>query len=276
MPKLELKDMGALLRDFYNLTGIKTCLYDLEGNEICFYPNKLSRFCEILRTNEQMNKKCKDCDKIALEHCKKTHTQYIYTCHAGLQECISPIIHKDQVIGFMMLGQVKRDGGLYGPTIPKNLPGTLAEDLKSVYDILPVISDEKLKSAFHIIDVCAGYELLKEFVSSYNTAIDAQIKQYILDNISVPISVTELCSKFHLSHSEIYEIFKEYFLCTPADYIKKCRLKCACKMLVTTKLRVNEIAALCGIPDYNYFSKVFKAAYGISPTVYRKNHVVDN
>ncbi len=272
MSKLELKDLGALLEDFYNLSDIKTCLYDLEGNELCYYPAKFSSFCEILRANEDMDKKCKDCDKIALEHCRKIHSQYSYTCHVGLQECISPIIYNDQVIGFMMLGQVKKSNAPDFPNLPKNLPAELIDELKSAYNSLPVISEEKLKSAFRIIDVCAGYELLKDFVRSHNNAIDEQIKQYILDNISAPLSVTLLCSKFRLSHSEIYHIFKEFFSCTPADYIKKSRLKYACKLLVTTKLSVSEIATACGIPDYNYFSKVFRAAYYLSPTQYRKKN----
>ncbi len=272
MSKFELKDLGALLNDFYNLSDIKTCLYDLEGNELCYYPAKFSRFCEILRTNEQMDKKCKDCDKIALEHCKKTHSQYSYTCHAGLQECVSPIIYNEQVIGFMMLGQVKKSNSPEFPELPKNLPAELIQELKTIYSSMPVISDKKLRSAFRIVDVCAGYELLRDFVRSHNNAIDEQIKQYILDNISSPLSVVGLCSKFRLSHSEIYQIFKEYFTCTPAEYIKKSRLKYACKLLKTTRLPVNEIAGACGIPDYNYFSKVFKAAYSISPTEYRKKN----
>lgn len=272
MPKLEIKDLSGLLRDFYNLTDIKTCLYDLDGNELCYYPAKFSRFCEILRRSEDMDKKCKDCDKIALEHCKKTHNQYSYTCHIGLQECISPIIYNDQVVGFIMLGQIKKNNSPGLPPLPKSLPAELVSELRSAYDSLPVISDEKLKSASRIIDVCAGYELLRDFVRSHNNAIDEQIKQYILDNISSPLSVEGLCSAFRLSHSEVYRIFKEYFFCTPADYIKKSRLKYACKLLTTTKFTINDIAARCGIPDYNYFSKVFKAAYKVSPTGYRKKY----
>lgn len=272
MSELQVKTLEKLLQDFYTLTGIKTCLYDMEGNELCFYPNKFSRFCEILRTNEQMDQKCKDCDKLAFAHCKKTHSQYIYTCHAGLQECISPIVYENQVIGFIMLGQIKKSGAPNFVSISRNLPADLIDPLRISYDSLPVISPDKLTSAFRILDACAGYELLKKFVQSHNNAIDAQIEQYVRDNISHPISVTQLCKRFHLSHCEIYQIFKEYFSCTPAEYIKKSRLKHACKLLTTTEYPVNKIAILCGIPDYNYFSKTFKANFGISPTVYRKSN----
>lgn len=272
MSELDIKPLETLLQDFYNLTNIITCLYDLEGNELCYYPNKFSQFCEILRTDDQMYKKCKDCDKLAFAHCKKTHSQYIYNCHAGLQECVSPIIYDNQVIGFMMIGQIKKSNSPPFSEISKNLPKNLIEELKSTYENLPVISTHKLNSAFRILDACAGYELLKKFIRSHNNAIDAQIKQYIHDNISRPISVAKLCSKFHLSHCEIYNIFKEYFFCTPAEYIKKSRLEYACQLLINTELPINKIALLCGISDYNYFSKIFKSNYGMSPTEYKRTN----
>ena len=42
-------------------------------------------------------------------------------------------------------------------------------------------------------------------------------------------------------------------------------------LLSETKLPVSEIASLCGFADYNYFSRVFKKKYGISPITIRKN-----
>lgn len=271
MTELTTKALKKLLQDFYNLTNIKTCLYDIEGNELCFYPNKFTHFCEILRQNQLMDKKCQDCDKLAFEHCKRTQSQYIYTCHAGLEECISPIICDNMVIGFMMIGQIKSSNAPLFEDIAARLPGYLIDELKKGYEALPTISAEKLNSAFRILDACAGYELLKEAIGSHNNSIDAQISHYIHENISHPLSVAQLRSVFHLSHSEIYNIFKEYFNCTPAEYIKKSRLKYACKLLITTEFPVNQIAVLCGIPDYNYFSKIFKSTYDISPSKYRKN-----
>ena len=272
MPTLETKNLEILLQDFYNLTKIKICLYDAEGNEIFFYPNKFSRFCEILRTNEYMDEKCKNCDKIAFEHCKRTQSQYHYTCHAGLQECVSPIIYAGEVIGFMMLGQIKKKGAPAFPFISVDFPKVLTDELKASYESLPTISDRKLSSAFHILDACAGYELLKKFIQSHNTAIDVQIKQYINENISHPISVATLCSDLRLSHNEVYRIFKEYFSSTPADYIKKARLEHATRLLKGSDLPVNKIATLCGIPDYNYFSKIFKQEMGVSPKEYIERH----
>lgn len=98
------------------------------------------------------------------------------------------------------------------------------------------------------------------------------IDKYIHENISAPLSVSHLCSEFHLSRYELYNICNEYFYCPPAEYIKKCRLTHACNLLRNTELAVNKIAVKCGIEDYNYFSKIFKSTYRLSPSEYRKKH----
>ena len=271
MPNFDLQSLEKLLYDFYNLTNIKTCLYDSEGNELCYYPTKLSSFCEILRQDKKIDERCKDCDTHAFANCRKTRSQYAYTCHAGLQECVSPIICDNQIIGFIMIGQIRNNRESAFLNFQEGLPDALKGKLHTAYDNLPSISNEKLLSAFHILDACAGYELLKTLLQAYQNSIEEQIDRYIHENLSKPLSVSHLCSEFHLSRHEIYNICNEYFYCAPAEYIKKCRLAYACKLLTTTNLPINKIAILCGIPDYNYFSKVFKSNYGVSPSKYKRS-----
>ena len=123
------------------------------------------------------------------------------------------------------------------------------------------------------MDACTGYEYLKTLVSAEENRIDKRIEKFINSNLKNDLSVTALCSEFRLARSEVYSIFKEYFGTSPAEFIKNRRLNYAGKLLVTTHYPVNKIATLCGISDYNYFSKNFKAFFGVNPTKYRKNFV---
>ena len=88
--------------------------------------------------------------------------------------------------------------------------------------------------------------------------------------IDFDITVFSNLSPDHIGPGE-HEIFKEYFDATPAEYIKECRVEKACELLRSTRLPVCEIAEICGIPDYNYFSKIFKRKLGISPREFRKD-----
>ncbi|MBO5223273.1 MAG: PocR ligand-binding domain-containing protein [Clostridia bacterium] len=256
----------SLLKDFYNLTGIKTCIYDNEENEICYYPEKFTPFCSMLRKDPQMDERCKNCDKKAFTICKKTRAQYVYTCHAGLIECVSPILYDNKIIGFVVLGQIKPQSDSRIATDSEYT----SEELDAMYRKLPNISMEKINSAIKIIDACAGYEYLKNLLHSVENKIDVLLDRYISENLTADLSVQALCSVFHLSHSEIYSIFKDYFHSTPADHVKSRRLAYARTLLETTTLPVNVICKKCGLDDYNYFSKIFKRHFGLSPRELRK------
>lgn len=277
MAKFDPKSLETLLQHFYDLTSIKACICDADGNELCYYPSRLTAFCEILRGNPTVDEKCRACDEYAFEICRKTKNQYSYTCHAGLRECVSPILFEDNVVGFIMIGQIKN--GEMAASLPKGLTEEQKSRLRAAYEGLSEISEAKLDAAFHILDACSGYETLKTHLLGQKNSIDAKIDAYVHKNLTSPISVSELCSEFHLSRHELYAICSKYFGAAPAEYVKKCRLDHACRLLVTTKLPIYEIAIRCGIPDYNYFSKVFKSAFGLSPTAYKRqnaNHKKQN
>lgn len=270
MKNYNLEKMQELLRHFYNLTNIKICIYDNAENELCFYPEKLSPFCSLLRTNPQMSERCKNCDQQAFYTCKKTREQYTYTCHAGLLECVSPILYDGKIIGYIAIGQIKTSNKFDFSYLGNNLPLSFYTKLQKRFNELPTVELDKINSAIKILDACTGYEYLKTLVSASENKIDILLDEYINQHLTDDLSVATLCSRFHLSHSEIYSIFKEYFSTTPAEYVKMRRLKTACNLLKQTTLPVNKIAKQCGIPDYNYFSKIFKSVYKISPREFRK------
>ena len=266
--------LQTLLQDFYNLTGIKTCLFDAEGNELCYYPPMHSRFCALLRRDAAMDQKCRACDREGFAACRAKRAQHYYVCHAGLRECISPIQYEGQIIGFIMLGQIKESA--HPSALTAALIERMGAEFAKAYEELPSIANDKRLSAFRILDACAGYEHLKSLSILNVPRIDRALEDLVQTNISGSLSVPFLCAKLHLSHNEIYSICKEYFASTPAEYIKNSRIAHAKRLLEESDLPVCEIAVRCGIPDYNYFSKVFKAAAGMSPTAYRKSFLQKN
>lgn len=264
------KKMTNLLRDFHTLTGIKICVYDKEGNELCYYPSKFSPFCALLRDDPSLDARCRACDRHALIQCKKSREQYVYTCHAGLIECVSPILVNDIIVGYIVLGQIKADQSASFSEIADSLPLSLRKELSARFEQLPTIDRQRLGAAMRILDACAGYEYLKRLVNTSEMQIDTLLDRYINEHLREELSASLLRAEFHLSHHELYSLFRDYFHATPAEYIKERRLRRACHLLETTTLSINSIAAECGIPDYNYFSKVFKREFGISARDFRR------
>lgn len=67
--------------------------------------------------------------------------------------------------------------------------------------------------------------------------------------------------------------FTLYFNCSPAAYQLKGRLSHSKTLLLNTKLKLEEIAQQCRFSDAFSYSKAFKKAYGISPSVFRKMYL---
>ena len=47
-------------------------------------------------------------------------------------------------------------------------------------------------------------------------------------------------------------------------------MKSGAHLLQTTRLQVQTVAQHCGISDVNYFTKLFKKAYGVTPRQFRE------
>lgn len=262
--------LSELLRDFHLLTGIKICIYDGNRSELCFYPEKLSPFCRLLREDRAMAARCADCDRHAFAQCARTRSRYVYTCHAGLTECFSPILYNGEIIGYIVIGQIKTAAQPGFESIADRLPADLRERLGEEYDRLPALPPEKIGAAAHILDACAGYQHLKSLVSS-ETPIDMRIADHIEQNLTDDLSAPALCRAFRISRSQLYLLFRERFDVSVARFVRGRRLQKARVLLETTDRSIADVAVRCGLPDYNYFSKLFKAAFGVSPSQYRKS-----
>ncbi|WP_243150810.1 helix-turn-helix domain-containing protein [Clostridium caseinilyticum] len=53
---------------------------------------------------------------------------------------------------------------------------------------------------------------------------------------------------------------------TTTEYINEVRLKRSIKLLKDGNMNITEISINCGFNDVNYFSRLFKKSYGVSPT----------
>ena len=73
----------------------------------------------------------------------------------------------------------------------------------------------------------------------------------------------------HVSEEHLSRLFKKEMGITLTAYIADLRTKKAAELLKTSMLSVAEIAMYVGYPDSNYFVKVFKKRYGMTPSAYR-------
>ena len=98
----------------------------------------------------------------------------------------------------------------------------------------------------------------------------SRITSYILDNYTDPdLSLADLSRISGISEVHIRRIFKAEANTTPIKYINFIRITQAENMLKSSNFSIAEIAESVGFNDPFYFSRIFKKAFGISPSEFR-------
>ena len=97
-----------------------------------------------------------------------------------------------------------------------------------------------------------------------------QINHYIYNNYDQPISMKELSEKLFLSNGYLSRFFKKNYGMNFAGYLTNVRLFHAADDLVYTDDPITRIAYNNGFTSAALFNKVFKKAYGQTPSEFRK------
>ena len=106
-------------------------------------------------------------------------------------------------------------------------------------------------------------------MQQYSPLIRSAIN-YINLNLASQLSLRVLAEQFFISPSYLSNLFRSETGVTLVDYIGTCRVKRAASLLTETNLSITNIAEQVGIVDVNYFAKIFKKAYHVTPTHYRR------
>ena len=104
-----MEDLQKVLKDFYNLTKFKIVLYNSDRQILYSYPEKMCKFCETVRTNKSLAKKCLNCDNNGFDICDQTRKPYIYECHMSITEAIAPI-YSNEITDLQSKGKREQEG----------------------------------------------------------------------------------------------------------------------------------------------------------------------
>jgi len=96
--------------------------------------------------------------------------------------------------------------------------------------------------------------------------------QYIFNNFSNPIRVSDLAKISGMPAPSFIRQFKHEFQMTPSRYLGLVRLNAACRMLSSSQKSISEIALDAGFYDHSYFTKQFIKHKKTTPTEYRIKH----
>lgn len=96
------------------------------------------------------------------------------------------------------------------------------------------------------------------------------IKKYIEEHFMEEVSLQQLAEIVDMNASYVSSVFKKETGQTYSEYLLKCRIDHASRLLVDTGKSIREIGEECGYQDTRYFSKQFLKQVGLKPSEYRK------
>lgn len=102
----------------------------------------------------------------------------------------------------------------------------------------------------------------------YSLPIQKVIIQINLD-LSADLSLKALAEFLNVNASYLSNLFRKETGMTVTTYVNQKRMEYAAWLLSSTQFPISTIAQHCGILDDNYFTKLFKKQYDITPTAFR-------
>ena len=85
------------------------------------------------------------------------------------------------------------------------------------------------------------------------------------ETIEAPLSGAEIAAEIGISARQLERLFGRYLNTSPKKYFMELRLERARKLLVQTDATVLDVSLACGFESPGHFSRVFRAAYGVTP-----------
>ena len=112
----------------------------------------------------------------------------------------------------------------------------------------------------------------KEEVQTVDEAAQKRVQlmmQYIHENYNHGLSLDEIASHIGVSKSTALNLFRRFLHTTPVDYLIGYRLQAASWLLKNTNKKVKTIAYESGFRNVDYFCRLFKRRYHLTPSEYR-------
>ena len=175
----------------------------------------------------------------------------------------------------------------YGMAILKALSRKAAEESGLSVITIDEITQKytQLSSATNNAELQTRYQIdmiveLTKAVHNHKLSLDKysppiqRVMEYINLHLGDHISNDDLAANASMSISHLSKVFKKETGGTMTEYIALMRCKKAAGLLKKTDLPVQEISSYVGYSDNNYFVKVFKKIYDLTPSEYRKTRIV--
>ncbi|MBQ2614878.1 MAG: PocR ligand-binding domain-containing protein [Clostridia bacterium] len=266
----DIQKITRALQDFYNATGINMNLLRTDFSPIRDSRPQTSCYCRAVQTTEAGVRACRHSDRQLLEACTASKKAEMHICHAGLVDLAIPILFGDDIIGYIIFGEMKSNADFSAYQGYLSQLGLATEEVETLYRQLPLYDSDKIDSVSRIAIMLVKHLLLENMLKPDLSESVQKAVAFINENLEQDLSIHQIAKGINVSKSALYKKFHEHFHCTVSKYINTRRVEKSMELLAKTNLSIEEISQRVGFSSASYYSKMFKKQIGVAPLKYRK------
>ncbi len=159
----------------------------------------------------------------------------------------------------------REDEGLRGYHIKENVPDAVLGFIVSSLERFLSIVYCRLS---HIDLLLDESQKVNAFIDT--SQLTERVKAYLAEHISQKLTLAEVCAHFGVSQTGLLRKFRRETDQSLMDYFIDLKIAEAKRLIAKSSKSFTEIADALGFSSVNYFSKVFKARVGLTPTEYSR------
>ena len=231
---------------------------------------KVCEFCTLLQNKLGYAATCRALDRARRREAAEKRAMLSYRCHAGLHEAIIPVHLLGDLVGYVMIGQLRSTARPPRAIQRKWRHKWGTEDLIHAFESLPRHDTERIDHIMGMFDLLVRFTIDLHLVTVRSRNVLEPAMTYLQDHLDEHLTLTELASCLYRSPSTLSHQFKRVM----GKSFKRVQAE-----LVVARAReffdhapdmsVSEAAYRLGYTDVRYFSRVFKKVTDESPSAYR-------
>ena len=267
--------LRKLIENLNILTGLPANILDPDGRDINLFRGH-PPFCRMLNDLPEGHERCVACDRCKIQHYTAERGFQFYRCHAGVCEAIMPLFDKKRPLAYLVFGCYLDDTPIeeqweHSRPLLDWYPGG-ADALRPAFFQFRQYSSQELHAYAETLEALSSYIQLKGMILTAEQTDLQKLELYLDQHYMEKLSLESISRQLHIGRTKLCALAKELSGGHTLSYlVAQRRIGAAKRLLLQSSLPISAIGESVGISDYNYFSKVFRSATGVTPSAFRKN-----
>ena len=133
-------------------------------------------------------------------------------------------------------------------------------------------SKAEIQAYTETLEALSAYIQLKGMILTAEQTDLQKLELYLEQHYMEKLSLESISQQLHIGRTKLCSLAKELSGGRTLSYlIARRRIEAAKRLLLQSSMPISSVGEMVGISDYNYFSKVFRSATGMTPSAFRKN-----